>query len=293
VSAAQKYGKVVQVGNQRRSWPKVIEGMQLLKEGAIGRVYFARGWYANRRESMGYGKVVPVPAHLDYELWQGPAPRRPYKDNLIHYNWHWIWHWGTGEMLNNGTHFIDLCRWGLEVDYPTRVTSAGGRYHWKDDWETPDTQLVTYDFEDDKSILWEGRSCNPRGIEGSATGASFHGENGTMVVDGNGYVIYDNDNKEIKSSKSGTTNAIDTTGPGFDLDQDHFTNFIEGIQQGKKLNSDITNANISVHLCHLGNIAHRTGRVIHCDTKNGHIIDDKEALQFWGREYEQGWAPSV
>jgi predicted dehydrogenase len=196
-------------------------------------------------------------------------------------------------MLNNGTHFIDLCRWGLEVDYPTRVTSAGGRYHWKDDWETPDTQLVTYDFEDEKSILWEGRSCNPRGIEGSATGASFHGENGTMVVDGNGYVIYDNDNKEIKSSKSGTTNAIDTTGPGFDLDQDHFTNFIEGIQQGKKLNSDITNANISVHLCHLGNIAHRTGRVIHCDTKNGHILDDKEALQFWGREYEQGWAPSV
>lgn len=293
VSAAQKYGKVVQVGNQRRSWPKVIEGMQLLKEGAIGRAYFARGWYANQRESMGYGKVAPVPAHLDYELWQGPAPRRPYKDNLIHYNWHWIWHWGTGEMLNNGTHFIDLCRWGLEVDYPTRVTSSGGRYHWKDDWETPDTQLVTYDFEDEKSILWEGRSCNPRGIEGSATGASFHGENGTMVVDGNGYVIYDNDNKEIKSSKSGTTNAIDATGPGFDLDQDHFTNFIEGIQQGKKLNSDITNANISVHLCHLGNIAHRTGRVIHCDTKNGHIIDDKEALQFWGREYEEGWAPSV
>jgi len=293
VSAAQKYGKVVQMGNQRRSWPKVIEAMQLLKEGAIGRAYYGRGWYATQRGSMGYGKVAPVPAHLDYDLWQGPAPRRPYKDNIIHYDWHWIWHWGTGELLNNGTHFMDLCRWGLEVDYPTRVTSSGGRYHWKDDWETPDTQLVTYDFEEGKSILWEGRSCNPRGMEGSATGVSFHGENGTMVIDGNGYVIYDNDNKEIKSSKSGTTNAIDTTGPGFDLDQDHFTNFIDGIQQGKPLNSDIADANISVHICHLGNIAHRTGRVIRCDTKNGQILDDKEAMQLWSREYEEGWAPSV
>jgi len=293
VSAANKYGKVVQMGNQRRSWPKVIEGIQALKEGAIGRAYFARGWYANKRGSMGYGKEVSVPAHLDYELWQGPAPRKPYKDNLIHYNWHWLWHWGTGELLNNGTHFIDLCRWGLEVDYPTRVTSSGGRYHWQDDWETPDTQLVTYDFEEGKSILWEGRSCNPRGIEGSSTGVSFHGENGSMVIDGNGYVIYDMANKEIKSSKSGATNAVDTTGPGFDLDQDHFTNFIAGIQEGKQLNSDIHDANISVHICHLGNIAHRTGRVIQCDTKNGHIIDDKEAMQFWGRDYEEGWAPSV
>ena len=91
-------------------------------------------------------KMVPVPSNLDFELWQGPAPRRPYKDNLIHYNWHWFWHWGTGEALNNGTHEIDLARWGLGLDFPSKVCSVGGRYRYKDDWETPDTQIITFEW---------------------------------------------------------------------------------------------------------------------------------------------------
>jgi len=152
VAAADKYGIVMQMGNQRRSFPNVAAGIAELKSGIIGRPYYAKTWYTNNRLSIGTGKEVPVPSWLDYELWQGPAPRKPYRDNLIHYNWHWFWHWGTGEALNNGTHFVDLARWGLGVDFPVKVSSSGGRYAYNDDWETPDTQLISMEFEN-KSIM--------------------------------------------------------------------------------------------------------------------------------------------
>lgn len=294
VEAARKYKRVVQMGNQRRSWPKVIEAIQLLKDGIIGRAYFARCWYANNRKSIGFGKQAPVPSNLDYELWQGPAPRKEYKDNLIHYNWHWHWHWGAGELLNNGVHFLDLARWGLDVDYPTRVSSSGGRYHWQDDQQTPDTQVVTYDFPEEKSVSWEARSCNPRGLEGSRTGVSFHGEKGTLIIDGNGYVVYDNNNKELTNlTSSDSADPMDTSGPGFDLDKDHHANFIESIQNNTRPRTYISDANISVHNCHLGNIAYRTGRTLNCDPHNGRIIGDREAMKLWSRSYEPGWEPTV
>ena len=293
VEIASKSDLIVQMGNQRRSWPNVVEGIRQLKDGIIGRPYFARAWYANNRKSIGKGKKAPVPEGLNYELWQGPAPRKPYQDNLIHYNWHWFWHWGTGELLNNGTHTLDLCRWGLGVDYPIRVSSGGGRYAYDDDWQTPDTQLAYFDFDDEKSISWEGRSCNPRTLEGSSAGASFHGENGTLVIDGNGYIVYDNQNNEIKRVSQQKTDALDTTGPGSDLDQGHLNNFRECIINGKQPASYIEDANKSVHLCHLGNIAYRTQRVLTCDPTNGKIKDDKEAMAFWDREYEAGWEPSA
>ena len=292
VAAANKYDRVVMMGNQRRSWLMVRQAMDLLQDGEIGRAYFARCWYAQSRGSMGYGKSAPVPGHLDYELWQGPAPRKDYVDNLIHYNWHWRWHWGAGELLNNGTHFIDLARWGLEVDYPLRVSSLGGRYHWQDDQETPDTQVVSYDFPGGKTVTWEARSCNRRGIEGSNTGVSFHGTEGTMVVDGNGYVIYDNDNEVVRRSKE-SEGEIDFTGPGFDLDVDHITNFLDCVRTGERPVTDIRDANISVHICHLGNIAYRTQRQLQCNTYNGRIIGDNNAMKLWRRSYEPGWEPSV
>lgn len=296
VEAAEKYGKVVQMGNQRRSWPNVIKGIKEVREGAIGKVYFARAWYANTRGSIGRGKIAPVPSGLDYELWQGPAPRREYKDNLIHYNWHWLWNWGTGEILNNGTHFIDLCRWGLEVDYPEQVSSNGGRYAYQDDQETPDTQLTTYDFSGGKSISWEGRSCNGQPIEDNSVGASFHGTEGSLVIhSGNGYTTFDNKGNEIKKVTAKSNDALNTRGPGFDLDAAHFTNFTDAIRNdsSSNLNSPIEDANKSVLLCQLGNIAHRTGRMLNCDTHTGKIKGDNEAMKLWKREYEPGWEPTV
>ena len=153
------------------------------------------------RASIGHGKAAPVPGWLDYELWQGPAPRRPYRDNLIHYNWHWFWHWGTGEALNNGTHEVDVCRWALGVDWPIRVSSNGGRYQFEDDWETPDTQVIGWDFADRKTISWEGRSCNEYPVEGLERGAMVYGTEGAVLLDGNNYTIFDKKKKVVKQIK--------------------------------------------------------------------------------------------
>lgn len=129
IKGAQKYNRIMQMGNQRRSWPNVVEAIEELKNGIIGNVYFGKSWYTNNRPSIGIGKEVPVPEWLDWDLWQGPAPRVTYKDNIHPYNWHWFWRWGTGEALNNGTHMVDILRWGMEVEYPTMVTSVGAMFY--------------------------------------------------------------------------------------------------------------------------------------------------------------------
>ncbi len=291
--AARKYGKVVQMGNQRRSWPNVIEAIRELRSGIIGVPHYARTWYGANRAPIGFGKEVPVPEGLDYDLWQGPAPRRPFRDNLIHYNWHWFWHWGTGELLNNGTHFIDLARLGLGVEYPVKVSSHGGRYAYSDDWETPDTQVTVFDFAENKTIMWEGRSCNRRPVEGLGAAVSFHSEQGTMVVSNDMYIVYDNDNNEIKKFTTGQETAIDLTGAGFDMDAGHMLDFANCIRTGHRPRSDFHDSNKSVLMCHLGNIAHRTGRSLICDPRNGRITGDEEAMKLWGREYEPGWEPQV
>lgn len=282
VEAARKYNRAVQMGSQRRSGSGWQEAVQRLREGAIGRVYLARCWYTANRGSIGVGKQVEVPSHIDYELWQGPAPRRPYLDNVVHYNWHWRWHWGNGELGNNGVHTIDLCRWGLNVDYPIRVTSSGGRYHWQDDQETPDTHTVCFEFDGRRQITWEGLSCNRHKEAGFVI---FYGDDGTLDVDGNGnYVLYDKDDKKLVEHKAPNRG-----------DDEHIANLIAAIRNDtpRELNAEIEQGHKSTLLCHLGNIAHRTGRTLDCDSSNGHIREDQEATRLWSREYEPGWEPKV
>src|ERR1700730_2873171 len=286
--ALQKFGKLIQMGNQRRSMPTMIEAAKQVKEGVIGNAYFGKAWYANNRKSIGYGRKIAPPATLDFELWQGPAPRKDYQDNLVHYNWHWFWHWGTGEACNNGTHEIDCCRWFLGVDFPQKVTSAGGRYAFKDDWQTPDTQVACFEFAEGKSITWESRSCNNFPVEGSGRGFIIYGDKGSLVNLGGGdYKIFDEKNKLVKEVKSEVeadpNNPVSASG---NLDLYHFNNFVEGVRGNEKINSPVDEAHKTILLCHLSNISQRTGRTLHCDSLNGHIRDDKEAMAFWKRTYE-------
>jgi predicted dehydrogenase len=292
VKTAIKYKTLIQMGNQRRSWPNVIEAMNQLHGGVIGRPYFAKTWYTNNRKSIGIGKEVAVPSWLDYDLWQGPAPRQPYKDNIIHYNWHWFWNWGTGEALNNGVHMIDMARWGLNAEFPIRVTSAGGRYRYNDDWQTPDTQVITLEFNNNTSVSWEGRSCNGKDVEGTSVGCIFYGDTGSMFIDGNGYTIFDLENKEIKKVKDDTVDARNVTSPADHLDAVHIQNFLSAITKGTRLHSHIAEGHKSTLLCQLGNIALRSGNALKTDPGNGHIIGDNAAQQFWSRKYEPGWEPA-
>lgn len=291
IQAQAKYGKVVQVGSQRRSFPTLIEAVKQVRGGLLGNVFMAKAWYTNSRKPIGVGKVIPVPSTLDFDLWQGPAPRRQYKDNLVHYNWHWNWHWGTGEACNNGNHELDCCRWFLGVDIPTKVTSAGGRYAAQDDWETPDTQVASFEFSNNKLITWEGRSCQSFPVEGSGRGFIIYGDKGTLVNDGGAdYKVYDTANKlvsEIKSNmKSDPNNTISASG---NADMYHFNNFIESIRGNEKPNANIQSAHESVLLCHLANISQRVGATLNCDPKNGHIIGNRDAEKLWSRSYEKGW----
>lgn len=281
VAAARKHNRIVQMGTQRRSWPGIQEAIAKVHGGEIGDVLYARTWYNNRRPAIGFGKQTPVPEWLDWDLWQGPAPRRPFKDNVVHYNWHWHWHWGNGELGNNGVHAIDVARWGLGVTYPNRVTAGGGKYRHDDDQETPDTMMVTIDFPEKKTITWEGLSWSPLGPHDSGFGLSFHGTEGSIVIRGAGYTVYDMRSKEIG------------TGTGGGGDREHFNDFLDAVRTGRLPNADIEKAHQSTLLCHLGNIAYRTGSVLTLDPTNGHIQGNPEAEAMWTREYEPGWEPEV
>ncbi len=293
VEAQRKYGKLVQMGTQRRSSPLFIEVVKKIQDGLIGRAYFAKAWYSNTRKSIGVGKVVPVPAVLDWDLWQGPAPRQPYKDNVQPYNWHWFKTWGTGEALNNGTHEIDVCRWALGVDFPNRVTSSGGRYQFKDDWQFYDTLVTSFEY-DDKLISWEDKSCNGMKLYNRDRGSVIVGTTGSVMVDSGGYEVYDLKGHKTGDFKEGKAAAAssDLTGAD-DMTDLHFANFIAAIRTGEKLTQPIESGNISVTMLQLSNIAWEVQRELKLNPKNGHILNDPEAMKFWGREYEKGWAPHL
>ena len=292
VQAQQKYQKLVQMGTQQRSSPHTIEIVEKIHGGVIGRPYYAKAWYSNVRKSIGVGKEVAVPPQLDWDLWQGPAPRRPYKDNVHPYNWHWFRIYGTGETLNNGTHEVDVCRWALGADYPKRVTASGGRYHFKDDWQFYDTLVPSFEY-DDQMISWEGKSCQGMKLYGRDRGATIMGTTGSVLVDRDGYEIYDLKGKKTSESKSGLkTLSADLIGRDSMTDA-HFANFIAAIRKGEKLNAPIAVGNVTVTMLQLSNVAWELNRELQVNTSNGRVEDDPEAMKMWGREYEKGWAPEI
>ena len=293
VEAQKKYGVKVQMGNQQRSAVSTQNAISDIRSGVIGEVFKGEAYYSNNRSSIGRGKEVEVPGTLDWELWQGPAPRKSYKDNVHPYNWHWFRNWGTGEIHNNGTHEIDICRWALGVDLPEKVTSFGGKYTYDDDWEFPDNQQVTYEFSDNKFITWTGHSRGLLKPERPGRGITIYGSKGTIQLDRNFYKLFGLDGKPIKFEfEKSTSETTDTRGEGL-LDLSHVENFFEGIRENTALNADIKDASISTMLCHLGNMAQDAGETIKIDTASGKVIGNEKAMQSWKREYQTGWEPRL
>ncbi|CAM4281491.1 Gfo/Idh/MocA family protein [Zobellia nedashkovskayae] len=293
VAAHKKYGKKVQMGNQQRSAKTSIMGVKDIRDGVIGEVYKGEAYYSNNRGSIGKGNEIAVPDTLDWDMWQGPAPREKYRDNIHPYNWHWFKTWGTGEVHNNGTHEIDLCRWALGVDLPESVTSFGGKYTFDDDWQFVDNQQVTYTYQDDKFITWTGHSRGKIIPNQPGRGATIYGSKGIIQLDRNFYKLYDLDGNLLKEEKEGAESATTNTMGQGQLDVNHVGNFFEAIRTDKSLHSDIQDASISTMLCHLGNIAQDAGETIKIDQKTGKILNNEKAMESWKREYAQGWEPKL
>ena len=292
VVAQKKYGTKIQMGNQQRSAITSMLAIDEIRNGIIGDVYKGEAYYSNNRGSIGIGKIVPVPKFLDWDLWQGPAPRVPYKDNIHPYNWHWFRNWGTGEVHNNGTHEIDICRWALGVDYPESVTSFGGKYSYQDDWEFVDNQQVTFKYKDDKFITWTGHSRGLIQPKQPGRGVTIYGSKGSIQLDRNFYKLYDLGGNLIKYEKEGAVSkTIDSRGQG-GLDENHIGNLFDSIRYNKSLNAEIKDASISTHLCHLANLAQDSGETLHIDTETGKILNNI-ADNYWKREYAPGWEPKV
>lgn len=281
VEASKKYDRLVQMGNQRRTWMKAA--IEALHAGAIGKLKYGRTFYYNARGEIGKN-ALPADPGIDLNMWQGPVPDDAAHDmkKFVHYDWHWLWHWGNGELGNNGIHTLDILRWGLGVEYPQRVTYNGGRYWYKDPQETPDTGTAVYDCGD-VGFEWVQSSSHPRNAEKPLAEVMFYGEGGTMAVNRDSWTVFDP--KGVKTSEG--------KGPGGG-DAAHMGNFLEAIRGNAKLNSPIEEGQKSTMLCHLGNIAYRTRTVVQFDPKTRKLINNPEGEKLWARpKYRDGWDVSV
>jgi predicted dehydrogenase len=270
VEAARRYRRIVQGGTQRRSSPAFRDAVARLHQGAIGKVYMARWVFTGPRESLGYRDAERPPDTLDWDLWLGPAPQQPYHRNLVHYNWHWFWDFGNGELGNNGVHSMDIVRWGLNKGIPTRIQSAGGRFGYKDQGQTPNTQTATLTYEDGTQIL-----CEIRGLySGEPTGMFFYGSEGAMHLNpAGGFRIFSG--RERKP----VVDTWEKDGMGSEVEVGHVQNFVDAIRANDagELNCEIAEAEISTLLCHLGNISYRLGREVRFDPQKRCFEGDTEA----------------
>jgi len=294
VDFQKKYNKVVQMGNQQRSSPESVQIINEIHNGAIGKAYKAVAFYINSRGEVPVPKKQAPPEGLDWDLFQGPAPRKEYEHDTWDYNWHWYgWDYGTAEMGNNATHELDVARWALGVDYPSKVEVIAGKFQYVNDgWSMYDTMEALYHFSDNRTIKWEGQSRNGYNTFGSDRGTIIYGSNGSVYVDRGGYRLYDIKGKLVKEQKGAGDEAGTALGGGGGMTTRHVLNFFETIRGKEKLNAPIANASISQMLTHYANISSRIGKSFEVDENSG-VIYDRDAMKLWKRTYEPGWEPKM
>ena len=294
VAAAKKYGKIVQHGSQSRTSVALREAMdKMCKENLLGDVYYTRALCYKWRNTIGKKPDSPVPAGVDYDMWTGPAPKRPFNENRFHYNWHWNWDYGNGDIGNQGIHEIDISRWGLGVTLPTKVSAIGGHFMFDDDQNTPNTMIATFEFDKaGKKVImvaevrhWITNNeagisdapelrIGPNAKQGNTIGNIFYGSKGYLAIEG--YTKY-----------TSWLESEHTPGPTRQGGGNHWKNFIDVVRSRKKedLNAPIEEGHYSCALMHLANISYRLGRTINFDPKTENIIGDKEAQSWLKRQY--------
>jgi len=294
IKASKKYGKVIQMGNQQRSAPLTIDIIKQIHNGLIGEAYKAVAFYSNKRGEVVVPQKADVPQGLDWDLFQGPSPRKEYAHDTWNYNWHWYgWGFGTAETGNNATHELDVARWALQVDYPDQVSVEAEKRHFKEDgWTMYDTMEATFKFENGKAITWDGKSRNAFKTYGGERGTIIYGTEGTVWVDRGMYSVYDRAGEIVTDYKSANKESGNALGGGGDTSTQHAKNFFNAVRGTEKVNSPITEGAISQALTHYANVAYRIGHGFDIDPKTGAMYD-RDAMKLWKREYEPGWEPKL
>jgi len=277
VEAAEKYGRVVQVGTQCRSNKGIQDAIAFLRSGKLGKIYMAKGLCYKPRGSIGHKPDGPIPEGVDYNLWLGPAPERPFNPNRFHYEWHWNWDYGNGDLGNQGIHQMDLARWGLgKASFPNSVMSSGGRFGYTDDGQTPNTQIAVFGY-DDCELQFEVRGLMTNDEFKINVGNIFYGTEGILAI-----TTYSAWQTYFPAGKDRME-----PGPGGDGGGDHFANFLQAVKSrdAKLLNAPIEEGHKSSAFCHLGNIAYRLGRKLRIAPSNESFVEDDEAVAMLTRDY--------
>ncbi len=274
VEAARHHERIVQTGTQCRSHKGIQDAIAFLRSGKLGNIYMAKGLCYKPRGSIGHTADSAVPAGVDYNIWLGPAPERPFNPNRFHYNWHWHWDYGNGDLGNQGIHQMDLARWGLgKNEFPKAVVASGGRFGYSDDGQTPNTLHVGFEF-DDCELQFEVRGLLTNDEAKVKIGDIFYGTEGVLAI--TSYTDW----QSFLGPKL-------EKGPGGSGGGDHFANFIKAVKarDSKILAADIEEGHLSSAYCHLGNIAYRLGRKLRIHPSTESFEGDSEADAMLTREY--------
>jgi len=276
VNLARKHKKMVQHGTQSRSYESFNDAVEYLKSGKLGKIRMAKAINSQLRGPIGRVPDSETPPGVNYDMWLGSAPKRPFNQNRYHYKWHWFWDYGTGDIGNDGIHQIDIARWGLGVKLPKAVSCSGGQLFYDDDHQTPDTQVATFEY-DDVYLMYEMRLWCPYKLEGHDNGNIFYGDKGTVSMGRKGWqVTFKDGSKGPGGPRSGDT---------------HTLNFINAVRSRKftDLNADVEIGHYSATLCHMANIAMRTGRRLKFNAASERFIDDAQANTYLTKQYRRGY----
>ena len=284
--AVTRYNQVVQVGQWQRSDPHWKTAVDFVHSGKLGKIRNVKVWaYLGWKGKIPIEPDQPAPDGVNYDLWLGPAPDRPFNPNRFHFNFRWFWDYAGGLMTDWGVHLLDYALYGMKQHVPKSIVASGGKYAYPGDaMETPDTLQTIYEFED-FGIAWEHTIGISRGHFDRYHGVAFIGENGTLVVNRNGWEVIpekDNNNKD----KLERVSLQEGTNKGLDL---HVKNFIECMKTRNKPNAPVEiGANIA-RFAQFGNIAYRTGEKIYWNPETKNFGDNHKANELVNAYYRQPW----
>jgi predicted dehydrogenase len=292
VDTARKYGRVVQMGTQQRSAEHYRQAIDYVKSGKLGKIRVVRAWAYH--DWLGETPPVPdsePPAGVDYDLWLGPARKRPFNKNRFHFSFRWFWDYSGGLMTDWGAHMIDVANWGMDVKAPRSAASVGGKFAYPQDaMETPDTQQVIW-AHPGFTMIWEHALGIGRGPEAREHGVAFHGADGLLVVDRAGWEVYSETNRLGRPMREFKSIAVprQPASARDDYHLAHVQNFIDCVRSRQRPRSDVEIGHNSMIACHLANIAQRLGRQVNWDVENERVLEDAEAQKFVMREYRAPW----